>query len=36
MGTEALRFLLDWMAGWVNQCQLEVIDYCRRQSPPSC
>jgi len=26
MGTEAVRFLVLWMAGWVNSRQLEVID----------
>jgi len=26
MGTEAVRFLVLWMAGWVNSHQLEVID----------
>src|SRR5262249_6826372 len=27
MGTETVRFLVAWMAGWVNSRQLEVIDY---------
>lgn len=27
MATEALRFLLVWVAGWVNHRQLEVIRY---------
>jgi len=29
MGTEAVRFLVVWMAGWVNSRQLEVIDFLR-------
>ena len=32
MGTEVLRFLLGWMAGWINQRQLEVIDYLREEN----
>ena len=32
MGTEALRFLLVWMAGWVNHRQLEVIDYLKEEN----
>lgn len=35
VATEALRFLLVWMAGWVNHRQLEVIGY-PRMSLPSC
>lgn len=27
MGTEALRFLLMFFAGWVHRSQLELIDY---------
>jgi hypothetical protein len=32
MGTEAVRFLVQWMAGWVNSCQLEVIDFLREEN----
>src|SRR5262249_22817513 len=32
MGTEAVRFLLSWMAGWVNSRQLEVIDFLREEN----
>jgi hypothetical protein len=34
MGTEAVRFLVVWMAGWVNSRQLEVIDFLREQPSP--
>ncbi len=32
MGTEAVRFLVLWMAGWVNSRQLEVIDFLREEN----
>ena len=32
MGTEAVRFLVVWMAGWVNSRQLEVIDFLREEN----
>jgi hypothetical protein len=32
MGTVAVRFLVVWMAGWVNSRQLEVIDFLREEN----
>jgi transposase InsO family protein len=32
MGTEAVRFLVVWMAGWVNSHQLEVIEFLREEN----
>jgi hypothetical protein len=32
MGTEAVRFLVLWMAGWINSRQLEVIDFLREEN----
>jgi len=32
MGTEAVRFLVLWMAGWINSRQLEVIDFLRERT----
>jgi hypothetical protein len=32
MGTEAARFLVVWMAGWVQARQLEVIDFLREEN----
>jgi hypothetical protein len=32
MGTEAVRFLVVWMASWVNSRQLEVIDFLREEN----
>lgn len=32
MGTDAVRFLVVWMAGWVNSRQLEVIDFLREEN----
>ena len=32
MGTEAVRFLVVWMAGWVNSRQLEVSDFLREEN----
>ena len=32
MGTEAMRFLIVWMAGWINSRQLEVIDFLREEN----
>jgi hypothetical protein len=32
MGTEAVRFLVVWMAGWVNSRQLAVIDFLREEN----
>ena len=32
MGTEAVRFLALWMAGWVNSGQLEVIDFLQEET----
>ncbi|HEX3474269.1 MAG TPA: hypothetical protein VHT91_04460 [Kofleriaceae bacterium] len=32
MGMEAVRFLVLWMAGWVNSRQLEVIDFLREEN----
>jgi hypothetical protein len=32
MCTEAVRFLVVWMAGWVNSRQLEVIDFLREEN----
>lgn len=31
-GTEAVRFLVVWMAGWVNSHQLEVIEFLREEN----
>jgi hypothetical protein len=31
IGTEAMRFLIVWMAGWINSRQLEVIDFLREE-----
>jgi hypothetical protein len=37
MGTEAARFLVLWMAGWIHSRQLEVIDFRREENraPPA-
>jgi len=32
MGTEAVRFLVLWMADWTHSRQLEVIDFLREES----
>jgi hypothetical protein len=32
MGTEAVRFLVLWMAGWIHSRQLEVIDFLREEN----
>ena len=32
MGTEAVRFLIVWVAGWINSRQLEVIDSLREEN----
>jgi hypothetical protein len=32
MGTDAVRFPVVWMAGWVNSRQLEVIDFLREEN----
>jgi hypothetical protein len=32
MGTEAARFLVLWIAGWINSRQLEVIDFLREEN----
>jgi hypothetical protein len=32
MGIEAMRFLIVWMAGWINSRQLEVIDFLREEN----
>jgi hypothetical protein len=32
MGAEAVRFLVVWMAGWVNSRQVEVIDFLREEN----
>jgi hypothetical protein len=32
MGTEAVRFLVLWIAGWIHSRQLEVIDFCARRT----
>jgi putative transposase len=32
MGTEAVRFLVLWMAGWINSRQLEVIAFLREEN----
>src|SRR5262245_9678058 len=32
MGTEAVRFLVVWMAGWIHSRQLEVIDFLREEN----
>jgi hypothetical protein len=32
MGGAAVRFLLVWIAGWVNARQLKVIDYLREEN----
>ena len=32
MGTEALRFLLMFFAGWVHRGQLEAIDYLKEEN----
>jgi hypothetical protein len=32
MGTEAVRLLVLWMAGWINSRQLEVIDFLREEN----
>ena len=32
MSTEAVRFLVLWMAGWINSRQLEVIDSLREEN----
>ncbi len=32
MGTEALRFLLMFFAGWVHRGQLEAIDYLKAEN----
>src|SRR5712672_1260584 len=32
MGTEAVRFLVLWLAGWINSRQLEVIDFLREEN----
>jgi hypothetical protein len=32
MGAEAVRFLVLWMAGWINSRQLEVIDFLREEN----
>jgi hypothetical protein len=35
MGTEAVRFLVVWMAGWIHSRQLEVIDFLREETARS-
>jgi hypothetical protein len=32
MSTEAVRFLVLWMAGWINFRQLVVIDFLREEN----
>jgi len=32
MGTEAVQFLVLWMAGWIHSRQLEVIDFLREEN----
>jgi hypothetical protein len=32
MGTEAVRFLVLWMAGWIHSRELEVIDFLREEN----
>ena len=32
MGTEAVRFLVLWMAEWIHSQQLEVIDFLREEN----
>jgi hypothetical protein len=32
MGTEAVRFLVLWTAGWIHSRQLEVIDFLREEN----
>lgn len=32
IGTEAVRFLVLWMASWVNSRQLEVIDFLQEEN----
>jgi hypothetical protein len=32
MDTEAVRFLVLWMAGWIHSRQLEVIDFLREEN----
>jgi hypothetical protein len=32
MGTDAVRFLVLWMAGWIHSRQLEVIDFLREEN----
>jgi putative transposase len=36
MGTQAMRFLVLWMAGWINSRQLEVIDFLREENRVLC
>jgi hypothetical protein len=35
MGTDAVRFLVLWMAGWIHSRQLEVIDFLRERTVSS-
>jgi hypothetical protein len=32
MGTEAVRFFVLWMAGWMHSRQLEVVDFLREEN----
>jgi hypothetical protein len=32
MGTEAVRFLVLWTAGWIHSRQLEVIDFLQEEN----